>query len=124
MIATYQQLEKYTEAEEMLQGRINNTANAPHYLVELGHNYELQRREAQAEQFYTEALRAIESRPNFAFSIARTFEKYSKLDKAVSAYELGMKMNPDAEYNIQLARLYGEQGEICLLYTSPSPRDS
>lgn len=118
LIATYQQLEKYSEAEKLLQDRINNTANAPHYLVELGHNYELQQKNEQAEQFYREALRAIESRPNFAFSIARTFEKYSKLDHAVSAYELGMKMNSDAEYNIQLARLYGEQGQIEKMFSN------
>ncbi|WP_029037597.1 tetratricopeptide repeat protein [Salinimicrobium xinjiangense] len=118
LIATYQQLEKYSEAEKLLKERVNNTANAPHYLVELGHNYELQRKTEQAEQFYQEALKAIESRPNFAFSIARTFEKFSKLDKAVTAYELGMKMNPDAEYHIQLARLYGEQGEIEKMFSN------
>ncbi len=118
LIATYQQLERYEEAEKLLQHKINNTANAPHYLVELGHNYELQKKQQQAEDFYQEALRAIESRPNFAFSIARAFEKYSLLDNAVAAYELGMKMNSDAEYSIQLARLYGEQGEIEKMFSN------
>ncbi len=118
LIATYQQLEKFQEAEELLNYKVNNTANAPHYLVELGHNYELQQKREQAEQFYKEALRAIESRPNYAFSIARTFEKYSLLDHAVAAYEMGMKMNPDAEYHIQLARLYGEQGEIEKMFSN------
>ena len=118
LIATYQQLEKYSEAERLLKERVNNTANAPHYLVELGHNFELQGKSEQALKFYDEALKAIESRPNYAFPIARAFEKYSKLDKAVTAYELGMKMNPDAEYNIQLARLYGEQGEIEKMFSN------
>ena len=118
LIATYQQLEKYDEAEKLLKDRVNNTANAPHYLVELGHNFELQGNDTQANRFYGEALRAIESRPNYAFSIARSFEKYSKLDRAVTAYELGMKMNPDAEYSIQLARLYGEQGDIEKMFSN------
>ena len=118
LIATYQQLEKYKVTEKLLQNKINTTANAPHYLVELGHNYELQQKKVQAEQFYTEALSAIEARPNYAFSIARTFEKYSLLDKAVAAYELGMDVNPDAEYSIQLARLYGEQGEIEKMFSN------
>lgn len=118
LIATYQQLENFSEAERLLQHKINTTANAPHYLVELGHNYELQQKRDQADQFYDEALRAIESRPNYAFSIARTFEKYSLLNNAVKAYELGMKMNPDAEYYIQLARLYGEQGEIEKMFSN------
>ena len=97
---------------------MNNTANAPHYLVELGYNYQLQDKKEEAEQFYNEALSAIESRPNYAFSIARTFEKYSLLDNAVKAYELGMKMNSDAQYFIQLARLYGEQGEIEKMFSN------
>ncbi len=118
LIATYQQLEKFEKAEELLNYKVNNTANAPHYLVELGHNYELQKKQQQAEEFYREALRAIESRPNYAFSIARTFEKYSLLDNAVAAYELGMKMNSDAQYHIQLARLYGEQGEIEKMFSN------
>jgi tetratricopeptide (TPR) repeat protein len=118
LIATYQQLEKYDEAEKLLKHRVNNTANAPHFLVELGHNFELQGENNQADKLYSEALRAIESRPNYAFSIARTFEKYSKLDRAVTAYELGMKMNPDAEYTIQLARLYGEQGDIEKMFSN------
>ena len=118
LIATYQQLEKYNQAEKLLKDRLNNTANSPHYLVELGHNYELQGNALKADEFYAEALRAIESRPNYAFSIARSFEKYSKLDRAVAAYELGMKMNPDTEYNIQLARLYGEQGEIEKMFSN------
>ena len=118
LIATYQQLENFQKAEELLKFKLNNTANAPYYLVELGHNYELQQNKEQAEQFYNEALRAIESRPNYALSIAQTFEKYSLLNNAVSAYELGMKGNPDAEYNIQLARLYGEQGEIEKMFSN------
>lgn len=118
LIATYQQLENFKKAEELLKYKLNNTANAPYYLVELGHNYELQKDAEQAEKFYEEALRAIESRPNFALSIAQTFEKYSLLNNAISAYELGMKGNPDAEYNIQLARLYGEQGKIEQMFSS------
>ena len=112
LIATYQQLEKYDEVEKLLKFRLNNTANTPNYLVELGHNFELQKNPAEAQRFYDEALRAIESRPNFAFSIAQSFEKYHLLNEAIAAYERGMKVNPDAEFSIQLARLYGEQGEL------------
>ena len=118
LISTYQQLEKYKQAEKLLKDKVNNTANAPHYLVEVGYNYQLQNKTEEAERFYNEALSAIESRPNYAFSIARTFEKYSLLDNAVKAYELGMKMNSDVQYFIQLARLYGEQGEIEKMFSN------
>lgn len=112
LVATYQQLENFSEAEKILLDKVNTSSNMPHFLVELGHNYQLQRNSEKADYYYNEALQAIEARPNFAFMIARTFEKYSLLDRAVAAYEKGMNLNPDAKYHIQLARLYGEKGEI------------
>ena len=118
LIATYQQLEKYKEAEKLLKYRLNNTANSPHYLVELGHNYELQKNKEEAQRYYREALKSIESRPNYAFSIAQSFEKYHLLDQAVAAYEQGMKVNPDAEFSLQLARLYGEQGQLEKMFSN------
>lgn len=112
LIATHQQLEEFDKAEKLLLEKLNNSANLPTLLVELGHNYTLQKNTEKADLYYSEALNAIEARPNYAFSIGRAFEKYSLLDKAVLAYESGMTMNPDANFNVHLARLYGEQGKI------------
>ncbi|HET7360714.1 MAG TPA: tetratricopeptide repeat protein [Salinimicrobium sp.] len=112
MIASCQQLEKYDKAEDLLRDKIHSTANRPTLLVELGHNYELRGDLEKAELYYKEALFAVEARPNYAFPIAQTFEKYSLLDQAIKAYETGMQANTNANYNIQLARLYGEQGQI------------
>lgn len=112
LIATQQQLKQFDLAEKLLLEKLNSSANMPTLLVELGQNYELQNNDAKAELYYTEALNAIESRPNYAFSIARTFEKYSLLDQAVQAYEAGIRLNPNANFNVHLARIYGEQGEI------------
>ncbi|GHA23090.1 hypothetical protein GCM10007103_00190 [Salinimicrobium marinum] len=118
MISSYQQLENFSAAEKLLLERLNTTANAPNLLVELGHNYELQEKEEKAEQYYREALKSIEARPNYAYSIAQSFERYSLLDKAIEAYETGMRLNPDTNYNIQLARLYGEQGKIEAMFSN------
>ena len=112
LIATHQQLEEFEKAEKLLLEKLNNSANLPTLLVELGHNYALHKNTEKSELYYSEALSAIESRPNYAFSIARAFEKYSLLDQAVKAYESGMRLNPDANFNVHLARIYGEQGEI------------
>ena len=118
LISSHQQLENFSVAEKLLLERLNTTANAPNLLVELGHNYELQKKEEKAEQYYREALKAIEARPNYAYSIAQSFERYTLLDKAIEAYETGMRLNPDTNYNIQLARLYGEQGKIEAMFSN------
>lgn len=112
LIATHQQLKQFAEAEKLLLEKLNSSANMPTLLVELGQNYELQNNDAKAQRYYSEALSAIDSRPNFAFTIARSFEKYSLLDQAVLAYEAGMRLNPGANFSVHLARIYGEQGEI------------
>lgn len=118
IISSYQQLEEFSLAEDLLRKKINNSANMPALLVELGHNYELQDDAEKAELYFEEALSAIESRPNYAHSIARHFEKFSKLDEAVKAYETGMRLNPDYNFNLQLARLYGEQGELEKMFSN------
>ncbi len=112
MVASHQQLENFEEAEKMLMERLNSTANNPSILVELGHNFELQDLNDRANQFYEEALKSIEGRPNYAYVIARSFEQYNLLDYAVKAYERAMDLNADRNYNLQLARIYGEQGKI------------
>ncbi|WP_424492974.1 tetratricopeptide repeat protein [Salinimicrobium sp. GXAS 041] len=118
VISSHQQLENFSDAEKLLLERLNNTANAPGLLVELGHNYELQEQDEKAARYYEEAINAIESRPNYAFSIAQSFERYSLLEMAIKAYEKGMSLNPDTNYNIQLARLYGEQGEVEKMFSN------
>lgn len=112
IISSYQQMEDFETAEELLKDKLENSANNPMLLVELGHNYELKEDEGRANDFYKEALAAIDARPNFAYSIAHTFEKYSLLDYAAEAYEKGMALNSEQNFNLQLARIYGEQGKI------------
>ncbi len=112
LVSTHQQLERFDIAESLLLERLNRTANNPSILIELGHNYELQEKQDRALQFYEEALQSIEGRPNYAYSIARSFEQYNLLDFAAKAYERAMEMNNDRNFNLQLARIYGEQGKI------------
>ncbi|HEY9186219.1 MAG TPA: tetratricopeptide repeat protein [Salegentibacter sp.] len=112
VISSYQQLENFDAAEELLRQKLENTANNPNLLIELGHNFELRKDAEKAEDFYKEALNAINARPNYAYGIARGFEKYNLLDKAAKAYEKGMALQSDHNFNLQLARIYGEQGKI------------
>ncbi|APG60629.1 tetratricopeptide repeat protein [Christiangramia salexigens] len=112
MVESYQQMEDFAAAERLLVDRMNNTANNPSILIEIGHNFELQENTEKATRFYDEALQSIEGRPNYAYSIARSFEQYNLLEYAAKAYERAMDMNGSRNYNLQLARIYGEQGKI------------
>ncbi|HSP12815.1 MAG TPA: tetratricopeptide repeat protein, partial [Salegentibacter sp.] len=116
VISAYQQLEDFDTAEELLREKLENSANNPNLLIEIGHNFELRKDTEEAEKFYREALDAIDARPNYAYGIARGFEKYNLLDEAAEAYEKGMTLNTDQNFHLQLARIYGEQGKIEMMF--------
>lgn len=113
---TYQQLEQYQEANELLE-KILTSFKYPALYVDLGHNYILQDDELNAKLYFDKAMIALDENPNNVFAVARAFQKYSMLDEAVAAYERGMELNPEFNFNLQLAQLYGEQGKIEKMFT-------
>ncbi|SDR76639.1 Tetratricopeptide repeat-containing protein [Gillisia sp. Hel1_33_143] len=111
LINSYQQLEDFTVAEKLLQEKLS-ASNDPIYLIELGHNLELQKLNEKANSYYEKALVTIAQNVNYSYSLARSFEKYSLLDYAEKAYKNGMAGNSMMRFEIPLARIYGEQGKL------------
>ena len=117
LINSYQQLEDFTSAERLIQEKISSSKD-PNYLIELGHNFELQKQNEQANNYYEQALKAIDENANYSYSLARNFEKYSLLDYAERAYKAGMAGNSMMRFEIPLARIYGEQGKLEQMFIS------
>jgi tetratricopeptide (TPR) repeat protein len=118
LVACYQQLERYLEAENFLLQKINEGNTHPVLLIELGYNHALQDTPEKAGEYYEKAIEKIDLNPNFGYGVAYRFQKYSLLDHALKAYTKAMELNPKLDYNYQLARIYGEQGDIEKMYTS------
>ncbi len=118
VVATHQQLEEYMEAEQLLKEKITSQKVSPQLYIELGYNYSLQEKDSLADINYNKAIESIETNPMFAITIGETFEKYSLLENAVKTYELSMEINPKRDFNYQLARLYGEQGNLEKMFSS------
>ncbi len=118
LVACYQQLERYQEAEKFLLQKINEGNAHPVLLIELGYNQALQDTPEKAGEYYEKAIEKIDLNPNFGYGVAFRFQKYSLLDYALKAYSKAMELNPKLDYNYQLARIYGEQGDIEKMYTS------
>ena len=118
LIACYQQLERYTDAEAYLLDQLNQRNPHPTLLIEMGYNYSLQDIPEKSEDYYDRALAFIEENPNYGYALGYQFQKYTLLDRAVAAYKKAMELNPTLDYNYQLARIYGEQGDIEKMYTS------
>ena len=118
LIVCYQQLERYDDAEKLLQQKLTSDRAHPILLVEIGYNYTLQNKPDAAANYYKQALDVIEKNPNFAYSIGARFQKFTLLDYAEQAFKKGMEVKPELDFNFPLARIYGEQGKIEEMYVS------
>lgn len=118
MVECYQQLENYTEAQRVLQERIKSQPSQAQLYVALGDNHQRQGQDEQAQENYRIALSKIDENPNYAYLIGNTFQQYAQLEYALKAYKKGMELNPQQNLNFQIARLYGEMGEIENMYNS------
>jgi tetratricopeptide (TPR) repeat protein len=120
IVASYQQLEDYKEAEKLLKDRLNNKRIIPQLYVELGYNYSLQENDSLATINYDKAILFLKESKKFNYgrSIGKSFERYSLIDKAIETYVTVMDAFPDADFSYQLARLYGEQGNLEKMFDS------
>jgi len=118
IIEIFRQLEQLDKAEDYLISQLNTSPNKPVFLVELGYNYQLKNDALKAEEFYNLANQKLYVNPSFAFSIAKTYENHSLLENAIFVYNKAMELNPELNFNIQLARIYGEQGDIEKMFYS------
>ncbi len=118
LIACYQQLERYTDAETFLLEQIEMGRPNPTFFIELGYNYTLQNSPERANEYYDQAIGMIDKNPNYGYGIGFRFQKYALLDYAIKAYGKAMELNPKLDYNYQMARIYGEQGDIDRMYDS------
>lgn len=118
LVACYQQLERYDEAGAFLLKKIEQSYAFPTFLIELGYNYTLQNQAEKASQYYERAVQKIDENPNYGYAVGYRFQQYALLDEAIRAYTRAMALKPDLNYDYQLARIYGEQGDIEKMYQS------
>ncbi len=118
VVASHQQLENFSAAEQLLKEKLADGRNFPQLYVELGHNYSLQRKSELATDYYNKAIQALDLNPNFAYSIGAAFQKYSLLDEATATYEKGMSLSDKMDFNTHLAQIYGEQGKLEQMFNS------
>ena len=117
IVDTHQQLEEYDLAEKILVQRIAKRRN-PTLLIELGYNFQLKDSLNSAAKLYEEAIAYVDEKPNYIYSIAKKFEDHSLSEQAIRVYEKGKLLTPDKNYSIQLARIYGDQGNIEKMFTN------
>ncbi len=114
IISCFQQLERYKEAKVLIEKTmlINNSKAL---LVYLGYNYLLMGKENMADSTFEKCHESIVQNTNNVYVVARQFEQFGLIDKAVKSYEIAAELSENPNFQINLARLYGEQGNISLM---------
>ncbi|WP_274474832.1 tetratricopeptide repeat protein [Mangrovimonas aestuarii] len=117
LVSIYQQLEQYDEAEIFLLQTLERIKYASLW-VELGYNYQLKENFSLANDNYAKAIAAIDENVNYSYSVGKAFEDHSLLEEAATVYKKAMAIKPSMNFNMQLARIYGEQGDVESMFTS------
>lgn len=117
MVLCLQQLQRYDEAKELLEDRLDKTGQ-PLLLVELGYNYQLQKDKAKAEKNYEAAIQAVAENTSHVYNVANTFEKKVLLDYALRTYQTASQINKSMNFDYQVALIQGQMGNIELMIES------
>ncbi len=112
LLRTYQEMDAYKKAADLIQRQKQKFPNRIELDVELGYNYKLQNNYKIADSLFTTAIAKLKKEPNKAISVGRIFQDHHMLDQALQVYLEGKKANPKANYELYLAQIYGEKGEI------------
>ena len=117
IIDCYQQLKQFDFAEKAIQSRLDKYKQG-NLLVELGYNFQLQKSDANAKNFYDQALERIKKNPNEVYGISNSFEKKVLLDYALKSYQTATELDPNFNFNYQIALLYGQLGKAEMMIST------
>lgn len=113
----YQQLQQFDIAEKAIQNRLTKY-NQASLLVELGYNYQLQKNDVKANNYYEQAVERIRKNPNEVYGVANSFEKKVQLEYALKAYQTATEIQPNFNFNYQQGLLYGQLGNFEKMITT------
>jgi len=116
LLRCYQELERYDEATLLIENKRKKQVKQAYILVELGYNYQLQNQKEKAVSFYEKAIKMVEKDPNLAYLAGRSFQENHLIDYALEVYKKAMLLKPVLNFDIYIANLYGEKGEVGLMF--------
>lgn len=112
LLNCYQRLEVFEKSDSLIVRQQQKFPNKAHLSVELGYNYQLQNQKEKAIPLYKKAIKTIKNKPSSAYLIGNAFQKNHLLDYALETYKKAMELKPRLNFNIYIANIYGEKGQI------------
>lgn len=118
LVSSYQEKSQFETVEKLLKQRLITNPKHSYLNVELGYNYEKQQQKETAKIYYDKAINSIKTNNGMGGFIGRLFNDNALLDYAILAYQETMRYNPNANYQFQIAQIYGEKGAFEKMFTS------
>jgi tetratricopeptide (TPR) repeat protein len=118
LVNCYQETTQFKVAENLLVTSLIKNPNLVYLNVELGTNFEKQKLSEQAKIYYDKAIKSIDKNVGMGGYIGRLFKDNSLLDYAIAAYKKTMLLNPNTNYEFQIAQIYGEKGNFEKMFSA------
>ena len=92
LITCYQETNNYEKASELLQKKLLNNPSQHYLRIEVGYNFDQQKKPTLAKKEYDFAIKAIESNPSLGGIMGRMFQQNNLLDYALKAYSKALEL--------------------------------
>ena len=116
LLDCYIALSEIDEAEKLVKKHSKKHPKNTSVLADYAHIYTLKGEDKKATKKFDELLIRVQENDHLISVTANRLSKFGHLDYAIEVYKIGLQNPAKATYRFQLARIYGQQGNVELMY--------
>ena len=116
LLNCYLALNNIQEAEKLVKKHSKKYSKNSSVLLDYGHILILKGEEKKAQKKFDQVFEQLEINEQFVGITANKLTKYQYLEMAIKAYEIGLRNPSKGSFRFQMARIYGQLGDIEMMY--------
>jgi adenosyl cobinamide kinase/adenosyl cobinamide phosphate guanylyltransferase len=116
LLNCYLALNNIHEAEKLVKKHSKKYSKNSSVLVDYAHILILKGEERKAQKKFDQVFDQLEINEQFVGITANKLTKYQYLEMAIKAYEIGLRNPSKGSFRFQMARIYGQLGDIEMMY--------
>lgn len=116
LLDCYLALSKLEEAEKLVKKQSKRNPTQTSINIDYAHVLNLKGELKKATKKFKLAFNQLNKNEQFVAVIANRLYKFEYYDYAIEAYKIGLRNPNQTNYRFQLAKIYGQQGRIGLMY--------